>query len=606
MIFPTRHFALRTSVRLTLATLALSSFSIHADEALDTVTVTANRMPSSHVLAPNSVITRADIERLQINDLPSLLSREPGVDVTTNGGLGKPSSIFMRGTNSDHVLILVDGVKWQSATLGSSAIQDFPVEQIERVEIVRGPRSGLYGAEAIGGVIQIFTRKGQKGNITPYFKAGYGSDNTSKAAAGVSGGNDSTTYSLSVNHDETGGIDAYNGGNPDKDGYRNKSIAARVQHQLTDKIDIGANIMRAEGFNEYDSPFDPSLNNDYESETVNQILGVNSKLQLTEKWMVDVNLGESRDESNNLSNGVSTSTFNTRHRFANLSNLIDIADGQTLNIGFDYVVDDVDSSTIYDESSRDNKAAYLSWQGNNNQSSWLVSIRHDDNEAYGNNNTGTAEWGFALNQDLMLTASVGTAFKAPTFNDLYYPGFGNPDLKAEKAKNYGLGLTGQQNWGQWGVHAYQNEVRDLLAYDTNFSLENIAKATIKGIEFDVATQFMGFDLTANASLLDPEDEQTGKVLRRRAERLANIMVDRRWGDLSAGASLKLRSHSYEDAANNNRVSGFGLVDLRVAYDVSPDWSLQANLSNLFDKEYQTVSGYNSLDRTLMVMVSYQP
>jgi len=606
MKFPSRHFALRTSVRLTLATLALSSFSVHADKALDTVTVTANRMPTENALAPTTVITRADIDRLQINDLPSLLSRQTGIDVTVNGGIGKSSSIFMRGTNSDHVLILVDGVKWQSATLGSSSIQHFPVEQIERVEIVRGPRSGLYGAEAIGGVIQIFTRKGKAGKPTPYAKVGFGSDKTTQLAAGVRGGNENTNYSVSVSHDETDGIDAYQGGNPDEDGYRSKSIAANVQHHITDKIEIGANIMRAEGFNDYDSEFDSSLTSDYKAESVEQVLGLNSKLQLTDKWLLAINLGESRDESDNFFNNSATSTFNTRHRYANVTNTIDLSPEHTLNVGFDYDVDDVDSTTVYDEESRDNKAAFISWQGNAGQNSWLISARHDDNEAYGNNDTGTAEWGYAINTGLTMTASIGTAFKAPTFNDLYFPGFGSPELQPEKSKNYGLGINGQQGWGQWGVQAYQNEVRDLLAYDSTFSLKNIAEAKIKGIEFDVATQIMGFDLAANASFIDPEDEQTGKTLRRRAQRLANIMLDKRWGDFSAGTSWKLHGHSYDDAANTSRVGGYGLLDLRIAYDVTSEWSMQANLSNVFDKEYETVEGYNSLDRTVMFTVSYQP
>ena len=142
-----RLLALRVPARLTLAAIAaatLSSPTFAEEEVdLDTLTVTTNRMPSENLLAPTTVITRADIERLQINDLPTLLSRQPGIDLTSKGGWGKDTSLYIRGTSSRHVLILVDGVKWQSATLGETNIQDFPVEQIERIEIVRGPRSGL-------------------------------------------------------------------------------------------------------------------------------------------------------------------------------------------------------------------------------------------------------------------------------------------------------------------------------------------------------------------------------------------------------------------------------------------------------------------------------
>jgi len=605
------HFALRSSARLLLSSIAIISFSasIHADETLDNITVTANRMPTVNVLAPTTVITRADIERLQITDLTTLLSRQPGIDVAVNGGVGKKSSIFMRGTNSDHVLVLIDGIKWHSATSGGPSIQDFPVEQIERVEIVRGSRSGLYGSEAIGGVIQIFTRKGHQG-ITPYAKVGYGSHNSKHAAAGVSGGNAQTTYNLSFNHQSTDGINARQNDNPDKDGYRNKSVSAKLQHNVNDKLDIGANFLRSEGFNEYDGFNVTSIN---EGKSIQQIMGVNSNLQVNDDWLVSLSLGESRDDSLTITNGQNGDTFNTLHHFATVINTISISQNHTLNIGFDYEVDDVSDSTpnslAFDQSSRDNKAGFISWQGNADKHSWLLSARHDDNEAFGNYDTGIAEWGYWLQEGVQLTANIGTAFKAPTFNELYYPdvGFfvGNPDLKPEKSKNYGLGLTSDTSWGHWGLQAYQTEVRDLLNYVFP-TTENIAKAKIKGLELDVATHVAGWEIAFNASLLKPEDKETGNILARRAQRLANVNIDKQWGAWSTGASWKLRGHSFDNASNTTRLGGFGLLDLRIAYDLSQDWSVKANISNAFNKEYQTVNNFNSLDRTVMFTLSYQP
>jgi vitamin B12 transporter len=614
------HFALSTSTRLLLSSIAAItlSTSIQADEALENITVTANRMPSVNVLAPNSVITRADIERLQITDLPNLLSRQPGIDLTVNGGIGKESNISMRGTNSDNVLVLVDGVKWHSATSGGPSLQHFPIEQIERVEIVRGSRSGLYGSEAIGGVIQIFTRKGQQG-VSPYARIGYGTHNSKQAAAGVSGGNAQTSYNLNFNHQSTDGIDARQNRtpanpniNPDRDGYRNNSLSARVQHQISDTFNVGANFLRTEGFNEYDGI---GLTNVYEDESVQQVMGLNSNIQANDNWLVSLLLSESKDETQIIKNGLDENIFNTRHRFANIINTIELSQNHTLNIGFDYVVDDIGNTASgglsYDENSRDNKAGYISWQGNADKHSWLLSARHDDNEAFGNYDTGIAEWGYWLQEGLQLTANVGTAFKAPTFNDLYFPQgtffVGNPALKPEKSRNYGLGLTADTVWGQWGLQAYQTEVRDLINYDSaNGMNENVAEAKIKGLEFDLATTIADWDVAFNASLLKPEDEETGDILRRRAQRLANLNLDKQWGAWSTGASWKLRGHSFDNASNTTRVAGFGLLDMRIAYDLSQDWSLQANLTNVFDKEYQTVNNYNSLDRMVMVMFSYQP
>ncbi|HAO26335.1 MAG TPA: cobalamin receptor, partial [Methylophaga sp.] len=252
----TKAMPLRVCARLTLAALATSTFSVTAlaeQESLDAITITANRMPTENALAPNSVITRADIERLQINDLPSLLSRFPSMDISNSGGLGKNSSVYLRGTNSDHVLFLVDGVKWHSATSGGAAIQDFPINQIERIEIVRGPRSGLYGSEAIGGVIQIFTRQGKNQDPTPYASVDIGSHNTKQASAGVSGGNETTRYHANFSHQSTNGINAREEDNPDHDGYRNNSVSAKIDHDINKDWSVGANFLRAQSQNHYDS-----------------------------------------------------------------------------------------------------------------------------------------------------------------------------------------------------------------------------------------------------------------------------------------------------------------------------------------------------------------
>ena len=607
------HSALRTSARLLLTTIAATTFTtvIHAEETLENITVTANRLASSNVLAPTTVITRADIERLQVNDLPTLLSRQSGIDMTNSGGLGKDTSISIRGTNSDHILVLVDGVKWHSATLGGATIQDFPVEQIERIEIVRGSRSGLYGSEAIGGVIQIFTRKGDVG-ITPYAKVGYGTHNSKQVAAGLSGGNEATRYSVNINHESTDGINAKKNVNPDKDGYKNNSFSAKVNHQINEKIDVGFNFIRIEGENESDPRSSKTDTNT--SDSVQQIFGINSSLAINDIWSVSVQLSESRDQSKNFENTSVLSEINTRHRAANLTNLIHLTDEQTLNIGFDYDIDDIDATENYLKTSRDNKALFISWQGAIDKQEWVVSARHDDNEAFGSENTGNAEYGYWLQDDLRVSLNAGTAFKAPTFNDLYWPAdaytAGNPDLVPETSKSFGAGINGDAQWGDWSVNLYQNKIKNLIDWQEVtpffYTPSNVDNAKITGIEFDVATIIAGWNVDLNASFLKPEDEQTGNILARRAQRLANVNVDKQWGLWSTGAGLKLRGHSYDNASNTTRLGGFGLVDIHIAYDVTKDWSLKANVSNLFDKEYNTTNNYNSLDRMVMFTLSYQP
>ncbi|HAO24963.1 MAG TPA: cobalamin receptor, partial [Methylophaga sp.] len=348
---------------------------------------------------------------------------------------------------------------------------------------------------------------------------------------------------------------------------------------------------------------------DFYADNIQQVMGVNTRYQFTDYWLMSLNLSESRDESDNYKDGIPDGTFNTRHRFISLVNTFMLTKNQRLNVGLDYDHDRIEGTIDYDETSRDNKAFFISWQGQAGNHSWLLSSRHDDNEAYGEETTGTAEWGYQLTQALQLTANVGTAFKAPTFNELYYPdvGFfvGNPDLEAEKSKNYGVGLLGNADWGTWGVHAFQNKIRDLLVYQFP-TTENVAEAKIKGLEFDLATTLLNWQVQFNATVLKPEDEETRNKLPRRAQRLANLHVDRQFGDWSIGGSWKVSDYRYDDAANNTRLSGYGLVDFRVAYQIDNDWSVKLNAMNVFDKEYQTVNNFNTLDRTYMLSLHYQP
>lgn len=607
-------------LRLTaLGLIAATQFfpSVSQAEAFDTLTVTGNRMQTPTLLAPSSVITRTEIERLQIDDLPTLLSRQAGISVTNSGGVGQQSSIFMRGTESDHTLILVDGVKWYSATAGTAAIQDFPVDQIERIEIVRGPRSGLYGAEAIGGVINIITRQGN-GEMSPFFSAGIGSDSTKKVQAGVQGGNESTRYNLSIGHYHTDGIDALKTADPDDDGYRNKNVSASVNHQLTDRLAVRARLFRAESRVEFDNFYAP--NDDPRNLNTQQVLQVGTNYQVSDRWSMDIQLAESRDKSTTEQNRDKTSEFNTRHRQIDIKNTFLLSDTQFLNVGLEYAEDEVDGTVDFTEDSRDNRAAYISWAGQYERHNWLVSARHDNNEAYGSYTSGSAEWGYQLSESLMFIANAGSAFKAPTFNDLYYPGsefFGvfypasNPDLDPEKSRTYGVGLKGDQNWGGWELNAYQTEIRNLIVFED--IPRNVNEARISGIELDLNTVLAGWDLRFNLGYVDADDRETDERLIRRARKTANLHADKSFGDWSYGASWRLngdrRDLVYNDATFSNDeeiVGGHGIVDLRMAYQVNNDWTVRLNVNNAFDKDYETVYGYNSLDRQVMLSVNYAP
>ncbi len=598
------------------ALLLLGSPSAFAAE-IDPVIVTATRtaQTADETLSSVTVITRKEIERRQAQSVQDLLRGVPGVDIANNGGPGKATSVFLRGTESDHVLVLIDGVKVGSATLGTTAFQDIPVEQIERIEIVRGPRSSLYGSEAIGGVIQIFTRKGG-GPLKPFFSIGGGSYQTYNASAGVSGGGERGWFSLNASGIDTEGFNACNGKpspggagcfttEPDKDGYRNLSGSLRAGYRFDNGAEVDVHALRAEGKNEFDGSF---VN---ESESVQQILGSTLRFSPADIWHITLTAGRSRDESDNFKDGTFKSRFDTERDTLSFQNDLSIATDHLLTVGADYQDDRVDGTTAYAVSSRDNTGLFTQYQGRFGAHDVQLSLRRDDNEQFGTRHTGGAAWGYALNEGLRLTASYGTAFKAPTFNELYFPGFGNPNLRPEESDSIELGLSGKATWGHWSLNAYETRINDLIAFDAStFAPANIDQARIRGMEAMLGTRLGNWDLNANFTLLDPENRSgganDGNVLPRRARQSLRLDADRDFGRYRLGATLLAAGKRYDDLANTRSLSGYATLDVRAEVALAKDWRLQARVENLLDKDYETAAFFNQPGRSLYLTLRYQP
>ncbi len=596
--------------------LLLGSHSAFAAE-LDPIIVTATRTAKTadETLSSVTVITRKEIERQQSQSVQDLLRGVPGVGIANNGGPGKATSVFLRGTESDHVLVLIDGVKVGSATLGTTAFQDIPVEQIERIEIVRGPRSSLYGSEAIGGVIQIFTRKGG-GALKPFFNIGGGSYQTYSASAGVSGGGERGWFSVSASGIDTEGFNACNGKpspdgagcfttEPDKDGYRNLSGSLRAGYRFDNGLEMDVHALRANGKSEFDGGF---VN---ESESVQQVLGGTLRYSPLSVWHMTLTAGRSRDESDNFKDGTFKSRFDTERDTLSFQNDITIAADHLLTVGVDYHDDRVDGTTAYAVTSRDNTGLFTQYQAWFGAHDVQLSLRRDDNEQFGNRNTGGAAWGYALGKGLRLIASYGTAFKAPTFNELYFPGFGNPKLRPEESRSVEFGLRGEPAWGRWSLNAYETRVDDLIAYDASLlAPNNIDQARIRGLEAVLSTRLGNWDLNANLTLLDPENRSgganDGNVLPRRARRSLRLDADRDFGHYRLGATLLAAGKRYDDLANTRELGGYATIDLRAEYALTGDWRVQARVENLLDKDYETAAYYNQPGRSLYLTLRYQP
>ena len=602
---------------LSAATVLLLCTHIANAVELSPVIVTATRtaQTTDETLASVTVITRKDIERQQAQTVQDLFRSVPGVNITNNGGAGKATSFFLRGTESDHVLVLIDGIKVGSATSGAVAFQHIPVEQIERIEIVRGPRSSLYGSEAIGGVIQIFTRKGGK-EFKPFFSIGAGSDDTYKISAGITGGSKRGWFSLSADATDTNGFNACNGRpspggagcfttEPDKDGYRNVSGALRAGYQFRNGLEIDAHVLQSNGKSEFDGGF---VN---ESESVQQVVGGALKFSPLSNWHMTLTAGRSLDESDNFKNGTYRSRFNTERDNFSLQNDFSLAENHLLTLGADYQDDEVESLTVYTESSRNNSGLFGQYQGTFDSHDVQLSLRSDDNEQFGKHTTGSAAWGYEFDNHLRLTAAYGTAFKAPTFNELYFPGFGNSDLGPEESRSTELSLSGNANWGDWSVNVYETLIDDLIAFDASISAPaNVNKARIQGVELVLNTELKGWAVSSNLTFLNPEDHSgganDGNELPRRAKQSFNINADKDFGKYTLGAALHAVSKSYDDLANTREIDGYTTMDLRGEYSLTRDWRLQARVENLFDENYERASFYNQAGRGFYLTLRYQP
>ncbi len=577
--------------------------------------VTATRRPQTvdETLTAISVIDRAEIDRLQITSVEEALRRIPGISISNNGGRGKATSVFIRGTQSDHVLVLIDGLRVGSATTGTTAFQDLPIDQIDRIEVVRGPRSSLYGSEAIGGVIQIFTRRGES-QFTPYGRLGYGTDQTFEGAVGVRGRVENGHLNVGISGIKTDGFNACNGvpnlggcftTEPDRDGYEQLAFSANGGYRISPALEIGGNFLRSKSESEFDGSF---VN---ESDSIQQIIGLNGRLTVNDFWQINGLIGHSTDDAENFKDSVFRTRFRTRKWNFSLQNDFAISSTQNVIVGLDYVRDAVSGTTAYERDSRGNKGIFGQYQGQFGAFKLQASARHDDNGQFGGNNTGGLALGYEITPSINLFGSFATAFKAPAFNQLYFPGFSNPNLSPEKSRSFEIGVNGRAMWGLWSANAYYTLVDDLIAFDAAVGLpNNINEARIYGVELSASGQQLGIDWQVDAALLDTENRATGanrgNRLPRRASETLQISLDKSLNRFNFGLTAFAAGKRFDDLANSQRLGGYTTVDLRGSYQITRQLLLEARITNLFDKSYETAAFYNQAGRAVFAQLRYQP
>ncbi|AKX52291.1 TonB-dependent receptor domain-containing protein [Thiopseudomonas alkaliphila] len=583
---------------LPLAAAAESSLDYEQALKLPNTVVTASRtaQDSKETTAAVTVFTRDDIERLQPVNVADLLSRVPGVQVQQSGGRGSSTNIMIRGTSNAQSLVLVDGVRVGSASAGGASLQHLNLEQIERIEVLRGARSAVYGSDAIGGVIQIFTRRGSEG-LQGRVRVAAGNKGLWERSLGLSGGDQQTTFNLSASLDEMSGFDRTHrsfDSDADHDTYRNKAFSFSLAHAFTDRVKAGVNVLEQRGKTEYDSTYMDS-SEPYDKFTVSSV-STYLDVQVTDQWSTKLTLGHSEDKSSNydkLFAGVDD--FNTYRDSATWLNTLTLTEQHSLLFGADYLKDKLRSTGDFTKTSRWNQAAFIQHSFQGKLFSTELGLRHDKNQQFGNKNTWNGALIVPVNENHELTLSYAEGFRAPTFNDLYsrYGNvyIGNSDLRAEKSKNYELRYRGHLSSNlSLEASVYRTNFQDLIASGKDQatgidSKRNVDKARINGFEASLLHKVYDLDGSLNISIIDPRDRKSGHQLPRRAKRTLSYDLDKQLGAFGMGATWKLASSSYNKADNARAIAGYGTLDLRGSWQANDELGFDLRLGNIFDKGY---------------------
>ncbi len=596
---------------------------------LPDVLISASRQVESRTAtsAANTVFTRTDIDRLQPSGVTDLLARVPGVQVAPTGGRGSLPGIFIRGTKAAQTLVLVDGVRIANATSGDSGLQFLDVDQIERVEVLRGSRSAVYGSDAIGGVIQIFTRRGGAPGLQPRLRLAAGSNQTWQRSLGLSGGDDTTRFNLGASLDETAGIDSTgpsHASDGDHDAYRNRSLNLSLSHTFNERFEAGLNLLDSRGRSEYDNPYgrlDEVTWLSYPQQPYTDFsvssLGSWFDAQLNDTWHSRLELGHSEnrdDKRDKLSD--QRFIYNTYRDQVTWQNEFALDERNQLMLGGDWYQDRFHGTANFSEDSRWNRAAFAQYRFAGERFSSELGVRHDRNQQYGEQTTWNASLTVPLNPRNDVLVSYSEGFRAPTFNDLYDVQYGNPDLRPEHSKSYELQWRSQlASHTRLEASLYRTDLRDAINYDpARRRPGNVDNARINGLELSLMQEWAGWTSQLGLSMIDPRDRETGHTLQRRARRTLSLDLDRQFERFNVGASWQAVSGSYDDPSNNNRIGGYGLLGLRGGMVLTDEVRLELKLDNLLDKQYSRALysfdgsqyGYREEGRTWLLSLTWTP
>jgi len=623
-----------------------SSIAFHASAqttgTLRETVVTSSRTATQldEQLSDITLITRSQIDRSGATSLTELLNTIAGVQVRLDGIRGAIPSIFIRGTNTNHALMLVDGQRVSSATVGSSAFQHLPLDQIDRVEVLRGPASSLYGADALGGVIQVFTREGQ-GAPAPSLSVGAGSLGSSSLSVGYGGQVGDTRFHAQVGADHTRGMSdvaaskpgTYDSYNPDRDGYRQQHLGLKVSQRVSADLEIGANYLYTSSVKHTDVancdngfPSNCTTLFDNHDDQVLESGSVHARWQLSPTWTSSLRLGWSKDDLQSLLYDpttlvVSQPRYRTHQDQLAWQNEFTLGPGK-LMAALEWRGVRLATTQALVSDSQTTRSAVLGYQAWIGSHLLQTSLRRDDVSGMQGQTTGSLGYGYRLTPGLVARGAIGNAFHAPTFNDLYWPldpvnfYVGNPNLRPEKSTNRELGLTWEEGGRSASLTVYRNKVRDLIAYyfdNTTFlgTMNNIGSATLSGASLGYRVRSGSWNWGGSYDYLSTRDDANDHALAGRMPRTLRLDIGRDSGAWSTSVRVQANSRFFNDSNNTQSLAGYGLLGLQTSYRVNAEWSLRASLQNLLNRQYVAVrstlspfNDYSTPGRTLFVGLRY--
>ena len=606
---------------------ALSALSVvpsiaFAQSSLDPVVVIGTREPQalSKSVADIVLIDRDTLRDSGAASVEEVLRRYAGLQILQNGGPGQTAGYLLRGTNTNSTVVMIDGLRIGSATLGQAAFEALSLDQIERIEVLRGPASGLYGSDAVGGVIQIFTKRGQ-GPLNITAGVAVGEYDSRKADFALSGAQAGFDYAASIGRETSDGVSSIrpndlNGYyNPDRDGFRRTAATARLGFTPAEGHRIGVSASQNKLNSQYDSAnfnppdFLPDATPDFRNRLTTRVVSADYRGTLSPIWTTTVLATHGIDDSR--SGAPDPVPFKTTRDQATWQNALRLAPDQQLLLAYEHLSEKAEG-VVTEALKRTNNAYIAGYTGQFGATSLQANLRRDDNSAYGGFTTGTLGASYALTETLKVRALAGTSFRAPTFNDLYFPFYGRPDIQPERGRSIEFGVNWRSGASSAAATVYRNKVRDLIVYNPDPSgtecpagffgcADNIGRAKLQGATLSGAHRFGNLSLAATVDFLDARNVETGARLPRRAAHQESVSADYDTGVWSVGASLTEVGARPDVGA---QLGAYAVTDQRATWRFLPQWRLEAKVLNVADRDVQPVYSYQGLGRQAWVGVRY--